>query len=63
MSFKIPNFIVPGTIVDHNIYLDDFLDEFDVEDVLKVLAKQRGDFMTDVFEFIESATPTTEEGK
>jgi hypothetical protein len=54
MSFKIPRFRMPARSFEHDLDLDDILQEFDVEDILKVLAQENNDFPVSLADFIES---------
>ena len=57
MTFVIPRFRLVEVSIDHPIDVSDFLEDVDVEDVLKILAQKNSDFETILFEFIYSYYP------
>jgi len=53
MTFVIPKFRLVEVSIDHPIDVSDFLENVDVEDVLKILAQKNSDFETILFKFID----------
>ena len=53
MTFKIERFRTPTGSFDHNIDLDDVIEQFECDDILRQLAKDTDSFDTELFEFID----------
>ena len=54
MTFKIERFRTPTGSFEHDIDLDDVIEQFECDDILRQLAKDTDNFAEVIFEFIDS---------